>query len=193
MMHVEVKGAVMATSPKVKSEQGDAEDALRRALGDERADALIANRVKRDGDKAHITLVGPPDAKKAIADIAARDGISKGEAEKKLKELAAKGVPDDFRVKGVGHAESGGKTAYFAVVSWPGGRDFRELLGLDPDGQDFHITVGFGDGGDVHGVPKNRVLSEGDLGKTASLRSRVIRLAHENPALRPHLLPLLTR
>lgn len=185
-MHVEVKGAVMATSPKVHSAQEEAEKDLKTRLGEAEAQSLIDNRVKRDGDKAHITLLGPPDAKKAIALMAERDGISKGEAEKKLKELAKEGVAENFTAKGLGKAESGGKTAYFVVVSWPGGEAFRESLGLDPDGQDFHITVGFGDNGDVHGVPKNRVLS-------ASLRSQVIRLAHANPDLRPHLLPILKR
>lgn len=185
-MHVEVKGAVKATSPKVHSAQEEAESDLKTRLGEAEAQSLIDNRVKRDGDKAHITLLGPQDSKKAIALMVERDGISKGEAEKKLKELAKEGVVENFTVKGLGKAESGGKTAYFVVVDWPGGEAFRESLGLDPKGQDFHITVGFGVDGDVHGVPKNRVLS-------ASLRSQVIRLAYQNPDLRPHLLPILKR
>jgi hypothetical protein len=189
-MKIEVKGAIMATDARVKSEQDKAEKALIEALGEEEATKLIANRTKRDGDKAHITLAGPQDGKKAIEHIATERGVSKGEAQKVIPTLP---LDAGWKAKGIGRAESGGKIAYFVVVDWPGGKDFRESLGLDPSGQDFHITVGFGDNGDVHGVPKNRVLSPSDLKKTASLRSQVIRLAHANPELRPHLLPLLTR
>ena len=189
-MKIEVKGAIMATDARVKSEQDKAEKALIEALGEEEAQKLIANRTKRDGDKAHITLAGPQDGKKAVEHIATERGVSKGEAQKVIPTLP---LDAGWKAKGIGRAESGGKIAYFVVVDWPGGKDFRESLGLDPGGQDFHITVGFGDNGDVHGVPKNRVLSPGDLKKTASLRSQVIRLAHANPELRPHLLPLLTR
>jgi hypothetical protein len=193
MMHVEVKGAIMATDARVKAEQGNAEKALIEALGEEEATKLIANRTKRDGDKAHITLAGPQDGKKAVDHVATERGVSKGEAQRVIPTLPLEG---NWRAKGIGRAESGGKIAYFVVVDWPGGREFRESLGLDPSGQDFHITVGFGDSGDVHGVPKNRVLSPSELKKEASmttLRSKIIRLAHAQPSLRPHLLPLLTR
>jgi hypothetical protein len=191
-MFVEVKGAVMATSPRVLAEQRDGEKEIRRVLGDEAAELLFENRRKRDGTKAHITILSPQDAKKAIASLAARDGISKGEAERRLKALAAAGVPDNFRVRGIGKAESGSKIAYFLVVDWPGGREFRESVGLDPDGQHFHVTLGFGPEGDVHGVPKNRPLNEGQLAvKQSNLRSQIIRLAHAKPELRPTLLPLL--
>jgi hypothetical protein len=193
MMHIEVKGAIMATDARVKSEQGKAEKALIEALGEEDALKLIANRTKRDGDKAHITLAGPQDGKKAVELVATERGVSKGEAQKIIPTLP---LDEGWRAKGIGRAESGGKIAYFVVVDWPGGREFRESLGLDPSGQDFHITVGFGDSGDVHGVPKNRVLSPSNLKKEASmntLRSKIIRLAHAQPALRPHLLPLVTK
>ena len=162
-MTVEVKGAIMATSPKLKSEQAKGERELSEILGENEAEALFENRRKRDGDKAHITLAGPPDAKKAVDNLADRDGISKGEAERRIKTLAAEGVPDSFRVKGVGKAESGGKVAYFLVVDWPEGRAWRESVGLDPDGQDFHITLGFGPEGDVHSVPKNRLMRASNL------------------------------
>ena len=189
---VEFKGAIMATSSKVISSQRDGEDKLREVLG-EAAEPLIANRRKRDGDKAHITLVSPPDVKKAIAALVeSNPDISKGEAERRIKAITAEGVQDNFRVEGIGKAEAGGKLAYFLVVNWPGGSAFRDTLGIAPGGQDFHITLGFGDGGDVHGVPKDRVLDESQLAmKQASLRSKVIRLAHARPELRNHLLPLL--
>lgn len=201
-MTVEVKGAAMATSEAVKSEQGKGEDILRKTLGAEKANALIENRKKRDGDKAHITLLSPADTKKAIAHMAEKEGISKGEAERKVKALAAGGVPENFTVKGVGKAEKDGKEAYYATVEWPAGDEFRKSLGLptgDEEGaQHFHITLGFGDDGDVHGVSKR----DTSVGKTASLsstrndtmstlRSGLIRLAYQNPDLRPTLLPLL--
>lgn len=191
-MTIEVKGAAMATSEAVKSEQGKGEKILRDTLGEEKANALIENRKKRDGDKAHITLLSPADTKKAISTLAEKEGISKGEAEKRVKALAAQGVPEDFEVKGVGKAEKDGKEAYYAVVDWPAGNEFRKSLGLpsgDEEGaQDFHITLGFGEGGDVHGVRKR----DTSVGKKAmSLRSKLIRLAHENPELRPHILPLI--
>lgn len=191
-MTVEVKEVVMATSSRVKAEQAKGERELAEILDEAEAEALFENRRKRDGDKAHITLANPSDAKKAVSNLAARDGISKGEAERRIKALAAEGVPDTFRVKGVGKAESGGKVAYFLVVDWPEGRAWRESIGLDPDGQDFHITLGFGPEGDVHGVPKNRLMRASSLPmKQASLRSKLIRLANARPELRGHLLPLL--
>lgn len=156
-MTVEVKGAIMATSPSVKSAQAQGESDLSNILGAEVAEQLIANRKNRDGDKAHITIAGPPDAKKAIATLAAEKGVSKGDAEKQIKQLAMSGATGDFEVKGIGKVEAGSKIAYFLVLDWPGGSEFREKIGLDPDGQDFHITLGFGPDGDVHGVRKNEV------------------------------------
>lgn len=187
-MELEVKGAVMATSPAVHSEQKRGETVLREALGDE-AESLIANRKKRDGSKAHITLINPPDARKAIALLAEKDGSSKSAAEKKFKELAKENVAGDFKVLGVGKVERGSDVAYYAALDWPAGRAFRESLGIDPDGQDFHITLGFGDSGDVTGVSKK--LTSSNRLKASTLRSKVIRLAHQKPELRSHLLPLL--
>lgn len=190
-MTIEMRGAVMATSPAVKAAQVKGEGILRKKLGDEKADALIENRKKRDGDKAHITLMSPADTKQAIATMAASEGIPKGEAERRIKEVLSKGLPDSYDLKGVGKAESGGKEAYYVAIDWPAADAFRAEFGL-PTGsqtgaQHFHITLGFGDGGDVHGVAKK----DTSVGRLASLRSKVIRLAHAKPALRPHLLPLL--
>lgn len=182
----------MATSPRVKSEQAKGERELAEILGEVEAEALFENRRKRDGDKAHITIANPGDAKKAVANLAAQKSVSKGEAERQIKELSLAGAPDNFRVKGLGKAESGGKVAYFLVVDWPGGREFRNIIGLDAGGQDFHITLGFGPEGDVHGVRKDRIMNASKLAmKQTSLRSKLIRLARENPSLRESFLPLL--
>lgn len=157
-MDIEIKGAVTATSPKVSAAQRNGEQALRGHLGVEEANALIANRVQRDGDKAHITLARPPEMKLAIAAMALLEGISKSEAERRTKTMAVQGLGDTWRVKGLGRAKSSGSVAYFLVLDFPDGKDFRRALGLDPDGMDFHLTVGFGDGGDVFDVPKTTLV-----------------------------------
>lgn len=128
--------------------------------------------------------------------MAEKEGISKGEAERRVKALVSDGVDEDFTVRGVGKAEKDGKEAYYAALSWPAGDKMRKSLGLptgDEEGaQDFHITLGFGEGGDVHGARK----TDTSVGKTASggsmnLRSQLIRLAYQHPKLRSDLLPLL--
>ena len=156
--HFEMKGAIMFSSSAVQSAQKKGEEILANLVGQEAADEMIAARKQRDGNKAHITVAGPKDAKDAVAERAKKDGSSKGAAEKALKEELASMRGGSFTVKGLGHAESGGKEAYFVVIDWSEGEKIREQLGLDPRGQDFHITVGF-KGGDVHGVPKNRVVA----------------------------------
>ena len=138
-VHIEVKGAIMASEPRVKHAQEMGEIWLTELVGPDLAAGLIANRKKRDGERAHVTLVSPKDAKGKILD-------------------GATAVQSDWVSLGLGKAEANGRVAYFVVVSWPSGKEFRRSLGLDPDGQDFHITVGFGPEGDVHGVPKNVVL-----------------------------------
>ena len=155
IMHVEVKGAVMVTSPEVKRAQEAGEAALRKLIGDEAANALVANRTARDGAKAHVTLAGPGDVRAAIAARAVGAG-SKIAAEREFRTLAeGLTLEDDFEVVGLGRSESGDKVAFYVVLRWTAGAQARVALGLDPEGQDFHVTVGFGPTGDVHGVRKN--------------------------------------
>jgi hypothetical protein len=156
--HIEMKGAIMFSSPAVRAAQEMGEEILVRLVGQEKADEMIKARKARDGEKARVTIAGPKDAKEAVAQRAARDGLSKGAAEKALKEDLAAMHGGSFTAKGLGHAEGGGNEAYFVVIEWAGGREIRENLGLDRDGQDFHITVGF-KGGDVHGVRKDKVIA----------------------------------
>jgi hypothetical protein len=157
IMHVEMKGAVMVTSPEVKRTQEAGEAALRKLIGDEEANALIANRTARDGAKAHVTLAGPGEVRAAIASRAVAAG-SKGAAEREFRALA-EGLAievGDFEACGLGRAVEGDKIAYYVVLfHWTEGRGARVALGLDAKGQDFHVTVGFGPTGDVHGVRKN--------------------------------------
>lgn len=156
--HIEMKGAIMFSAPAVRAAQEKGEEILARLVGQEKADEMVKARKARDGEKAHVTIAGPKDAKEAVAQKAAKDGLSKGAAEKAIKEDLAGMRGGSFTVKGLGHAEGGGNEAYFVVIDWPGGREIREKLGLSPDGQDFHITVGF-TGGDVHGVRKDKVVA----------------------------------
>lgn len=133
------RGALMLTSPRVREVQKLAEARLREWLGASVADALIANRVKRDGEgHAHITVSGPKERK----------------GRRPLTEADLSGL-GDFGAVAIGRVEVGDKEAYFVVVDWPAASALRASLGLDPDAQDFHITVGFGPGGDVHGVRKD--------------------------------------
>lgn len=156
--HFEMKGAIMWSSSAVQTAQKKGEEILAGLVGEEAAADMIAARKQRDGEKAHITVAGPKDAKDAVAKKATKDGISKGAAEKAIKEELSSLNGGNFSVKGLGRAEAGENEAYFVVVDWPKGREIRESMGLDPDGQDFHITVGF-KGADVHGVRKNQVIA----------------------------------
>ena len=156
-VEVAVKGNVGASSSKITQagKQGTAE--LMELLP-EQAEAMIAAKQLRDGaGKFHTTIISPPEVREVISFIAADRGVSKGQAEKAFKqEVSESSFSDsDLKVLGLGSAEKGGNIAYFVVLDWPSARDLREKYGLDPKGQDFHITVGF-DGADVHGVRKDR-------------------------------------
>jgi len=157
-MSFEMKGAIMYSSQEVHDAQKLGEEILVRIIGNDSAQELIAARKTRDGDKAHITLVGPKEAKEFIAARALKDNISKSLAEKSIKEELSQVNVESFTVKGLGHVTLEDKEAYFVVIDWPSGLSLREKFGLNPQGQDFHITVGFKNG-DVHGVRKDKVVA----------------------------------
>lgn len=143
-----VTRVIEVTSPRVEA-ISDTYTAKLRAMRED-ADDLIRSREARDGRHAHVTLCSP-DELNAIRLEVGRGSIPEGIEGR----LASIPMADDWRVLGIGHAERGGHEAYFVVLDWPGGREARRALGLDPHGKDFHITLGF-DGADVHGVPKGR-------------------------------------
>ncbi len=164
--HFEVAGAITVSSPAIHAIQKEGERDLAALVGEDEAANLIADRRQRDGDKAHVTIVSPPEARKVLDNLAAEalaadptlsKGKAKDAAKARLKELTASWKVGSMQSKGLGRAEAGSNEAYFVVLSWPEGRKIRESLGLDGDGQDFHVTVGF-KGADVHGVRKNRPL-----------------------------------
>lgn len=114
---------------------------LRSLVTDENLDSFLANRVSRDGDHFHMTLIQPREFK-ALA-----------------KELKGYGrrvpIPEDeisFEVLGIGTATSEISQAWFAVCRSAEMGQWRR--GLDLPAQDFHITLAFGDAGDVHGPSK---------------------------------------
>ena len=153
---------LMVASPRMMAVLRDAEDTLRRVLGNDVAENIFANRIKRDGDSAHVTLLNPIDGKKAVGNFVKIEGITKDVAMQRITEMAER-LRDTWKERGIGKAMSGSRIAYFVVMDWPDAKLFREAVGVDPDSQDFHMTIGFGPDGDVHGVRKNKPLSEDDL------------------------------
>ena len=95
----------------------------------------------------------------------AKEKLSKNQAQKaakeKLKNDAAGlelsyAIGDTKSVEGPGDGSVGEKgsdsIAFFKTVEWPAAQKLRKSYGL-PE-KDFHITLGIGDNGDVHGVDK---------------------------------------
>lgn len=153
---------LMVASPRMRVVLRDAEDTLRRVLGEDVAENIFANRIKRDGDSAHVTLLNPVDGRKAVEGFVKNEGITKDVAMQRITEMAEK-LRDTWKARGIGKVTSGSKIAYFMVMDWQDAKQFRDAVGVDPDGQDFHMTIGFGPEGDVHGVRKNQPLSENEL------------------------------
>lgn len=101
----------------------------------------ITNKIFRDNDKYHITIVGPKDVKYLYKN---NQGWTK-----ELNEFVGQQIMIPFY--GIGKAEKPRKdtpaiidTAYFGVVSHPIFSQIREKLAL-PNSQDFHVTLGFKD------------------------------------------------
>jgi hypothetical protein len=131
----------------------------------------IDNRITRDGeDSFHITIFTPPEVRGMIKDKIkkAKDEnkkLSKSQAKNEVRaelEKAAAGlelsyaIGDTKSVEGPGDGSVGEKgsdsIAFFKTVEWPAAQDLRAEY--DKPKKDFHITLGIGDNGDVHGVDK---------------------------------------
>lgn len=91
------------------------------------------NKTLRDGyNEYHVTILTPSE---------------------KRKHNKAQFLPKTMPTcMGLGMAEKGNLHAWYAIMEWPEAAEFRAKLKLPP--LDFHCTLGFGDGGDVHGVSK---------------------------------------
>ena len=126
----------------------------------------IDNRITRDGgDSFHITIITPPEVRGIIKDLKEKEELSGGQAKKAAKEKLMNdaaglelsyAIGDTKSVEGPGDGSVGEKgsdsIAFFKTVEWPAAQALREKYGL-PE-KDFHITLGIGDNGDVHGVDK---------------------------------------
>lgn len=117
---------------------------------------LKQNRINRDGtENFHVTVIGPPEVRKIIDDlVVSGEAPSKGKAKKLAKQKildAAESLMSDWIDLGLGKAA--GHEVYFRVINWPSAQQLRNEFGL-PE-KDFHITIGFGPEGDIHGVPKD--------------------------------------
>jgi hypothetical protein len=126
----------------------------------------IDNRITRDGeDSFHITIITPPEVRTIIKDLKEKEGLSGGQAKKAAKEKlmadAANLSPtykmgDTKSAEGPGDGAVGIKgadsIAFFKTLDWNEAQELRKKYDLGP--KDFHITLGIGDNGDVHGVDK---------------------------------------
>ncbi|CAB4196626.1 hypothetical protein UFOVP1290_146 [uncultured Caudovirales phage] len=150
-MDLAMKGALVLLDESIKAIQGAGETALRAI--EPNAEVMIANRIARDGNDAHVTLIQPPAVKAMVEAIAAKDGCSKNAARTTLLAQASvdlvpfvvNGVPifePSVLVPGnLSKVEKDGAVSYYVPVEWARGQAIRKLMGLPPFG--FHVTVGF--------------------------------------------------
>jgi hypothetical protein len=127
----------------------------------------IDNRITRDGgDSFHITIITPPEVRAIIKDLKEKEKLSGGQAKKAVKgklmadaadlQLDLYEIGDTKSVEGPGDGAVGIKgddsIAFFKTMDWNKAQELRRKYDLEP--KDFHITLGIGDNGDVHGVDK---------------------------------------
>lgn len=106
----------------------------------------LNNRVRRDGNESHITLVTKSEVEQVLP------SPTDGAIEIFLATLAETAV-DDWQDVGLGRLTEGeANEVFFRVVRWESGQKARAALGLPP--KDFHITVGFKKA-DIHHRAKN--------------------------------------
>lgn len=104
---------------------------------------------KRDGGRYHITVMNVSEFNLVSKNM----GFDKFTTH--LQHILKVGF-DDIKFLGLGMAEKSGNISYFIVTKSQLLDNCREMFQLDP--KDFHITLGFR-WKDVHGVPKNQILS----------------------------------
>jgi len=98
----------------------------------------VANQMKRDRGTHHMTLI----TKNELRNLS----VPEDEILARFEAATVEGKPPVSL--GLGQTSH----AYYVVMHWPVGNTVRIFYGLPP--KDFHITLGFGDSGDVHDVPK---------------------------------------
>jgi atypical dual specificity phosphatase len=98
----------------------------------------INNRVKRDGEHHHITLIQKNELESKVM-------IDLLETIKTCKYYSKM-----FNI-GIGRATKGNEEVYYQIIYWPIGNEIRRELNLPP--KDFHVTLGFKNK-DIHGINK---------------------------------------
>jgi atypical dual specificity phosphatase len=99
-------------------------------------DASKTNRIERDGEDYHITIIAkseshiPPD---------------------KIEYITDHYEWNKYAIIGQGSTSKGDAKAHYYIVWYPAGNKLRELMKLPP--KDFHITIGF-DNSDIHDTDK---------------------------------------
>lgn len=153
------KGALMLASPELKEMQLAGESALS-SSNPENFDLLISNRIARDGEECHITILNSKDISEIIKSRleekkAANPASTRKELEESIKTDILKESNEQFSPSfnslGLGRAEKDGSVCYYVIVNFPSGNDIRAIFGKGE--KDFHITVGF-DPKDIHDVGK---------------------------------------
>lgn len=125
----------------VTIEREDVDAVLQKAqhLFGEHFHLLQGNKTARDGfGRFHVTILDPRETRML----------------RKEGRLPSAFPQLDLKVESLGTAENESSFAVFATCSSVEGDRFRAELGLPP--KDFHVTLGFDDGGDVHGVGKGQ-------------------------------------
>ena len=164
-----VTNSVGYASQRISSLQKEGEALLKEKLGNnsELSQKFISNRIERDKDKAHITIIFPGETRTVIDKILSDEmnktppnKISKGQAMRsfgeKVQELGSSiGLSDsDIEAVGLGGLNNGTNETWFMVLNWPSADQFRinfaDKFGIKLGKQNFHITVGF-NSTDVHG------------------------------------------
>ena len=127
----------------------------------------IQNKAQRDGESNyHITIIDSKEAREIMKKIKQDEGLSNKLAKDRLKKIFANAEADLNKAKfsqgtvnsveGPGDGSVGVKDqpskAFYIPVAWPDAQKLRDQFDLGP--KDFHITVGIGENGDVHGVEK---------------------------------------
>jgi len=107
------------------------------------------NQQLRDGGHNHITVINVMDFNKLAKEMGFDKFVNS------LEPIFHYEI-DDLEMIGVGQATKETNTAYFIVCESEKLDAIRTRFGLPK--HDFHITIGFNPK-DVHGVPKNKVLS----------------------------------
>lgn len=123
------------------------------------ADELMKNKLQRDGKEWHITIITSNEFNKIVVPFYIKQhSLTRKDAEKVARfaiiERFNHEIQSNPKELGLGKVEVGNNVAYFVVIDWKEIQNFRKSFELDK--KDLHITVAFGEDGDIHGVPKDK-------------------------------------